>query len=62
MAVIARGTKLIEDAGGTAGTSLPLAARASIRLFSWLFRLNRQEGQRGWQLVAVAAEPEVGAT
>ena len=57
--VVARGRKLIDDAGSTNG--LPLTARAAIRTFSWLFRLNASESQRGWQLVAVALEPR-GAT
>jgi hypothetical protein len=57
MVVIARGQKLIDDAASPNGDSLPLAARAMIRLFSWLFRMNQSKGQRGWQLVAVAVEP-----
>jgi SAM-dependent methyltransferase len=57
LVVIARGRKLIDDASGDGGRPLPLAARAMIRLFSSLFRLNRQDGRRGWQLVAVAVEP-----
>lgn len=58
MVVIARGEKLITDAASPNGDSLPLAARAMIRLFSWLFRMNQSTGQRGWQLVAVAVEPK----
>ena len=54
LAVVARGEKLIQDAAGEHGSRLPLTARATIRMFSWLFRLNRQTGVRGWQLVAVA--------
>jgi len=56
LTVVARGRKLIQDAEGGDG-SLPLAARAAIRLFSWLFRMNAVETQHGWQLVAVAVEP-----
>ena len=57
MTVVARGAKLIQDASGMDGRPLPLAARVAIRTFSWLFRLNRPTGLRGWQLVAVAIEP-----
>jgi SAM-dependent methyltransferase len=57
LAVVARGEKLIEDAAGDDGRTLPLAARATIKMFSWLFRANRHTGVRGWQLVAVAVEP-----
>jgi len=53
LSVVARGKKLIDDAGG----ALPLSARAAIWAFTKLFRLNRIETQLGWQLVAVAAEP-----
>jgi SAM-dependent methyltransferase len=58
LVVIARGEKLIQDASGDDGRSLPLAARATIKMFSWLFRFNRHAGLRGWQLVAVAVEPK----
>jgi hypothetical protein len=27
-------------------------------MFSWLFRMNRETGVRGWQLVAVAVQPQ----
>jgi SAM-dependent methyltransferase len=57
LVVVARGEKLIADASGDGGRPLPLAARTMIRLFSSLFRLNRKDGRRGWQLVAVAVEP-----
>jgi len=53
LTVVARGKKLIDDAGG----ALPASARAAIWAFTKLFRLNRIETLRGWQLVAVAAEP-----
>jgi SAM-dependent methyltransferase len=55
LTVIARGKKLIEDT--SAARELPLTARAAIRLFSALFRLNRVETALGWQLVATAEEP-----
>ena len=57
LAVVARGEKLIQDASSDDGRSLPLAARATIKMFSWLFRMNQHTGTRGWQLVAVAVEP-----
>jgi SAM-dependent methyltransferase len=60
LTVVARGKKLIQDANGAA--SLPMSARAAIRAFSWLFKLNRTETQLGWQLVAVAEEPSRAAT
>jgi len=53
LTVVARGKKLIQDAGG----ELPLSARAAIWAFTRLFRLNTVETLRGWQLVAVAVEP-----
>jgi SAM-dependent methyltransferase len=60
LVVVARGEALIQDAAGGDGKPLPFAARAMIRLFSWLFRLNRETGRRGWQLVAVGVEPGPG--
>jgi len=57
LVVVARGEALIRDAEGGAGQALPLAARAMIRGFSWLFKMNRETGTRGWQLVAAAVEP-----
>jgi SAM-dependent methyltransferase len=53
MTVIARGRRLIMDAEG----DLRGAARVAIWGFSQLFRLNKFEGSRGWQLLAVAREP-----
>jgi 2-polyprenyl-3-methyl-5-hydroxy-6-metoxy-1,4-benzoquinol methylase len=53
LAVVARGKKLIEDASGT-DADLPLAARATMQAFSWLFRLNASKTKLGWQLVARA--------
>lgn len=58
LTVVARGESLIRDAAGGDGQALPLAARGMIRIFSWLFRLNSEAGRRGWQLVAVAVEPD----
>jgi SAM-dependent methyltransferase len=57
LVVVARGAALIKDAASGDGRPLPLAARGMIRIFSSLFRLNRKDGLRGWQLVAVAVEP-----
>jgi hypothetical protein len=54
LAVIARGEKLISDAGGSDGRSLPLVVTAAMRVFGWLFRLNSVRTRRGWQLLAVA--------
>jgi SAM-dependent methyltransferase len=53
LTVIARGEKLIADAAGE-GRAMPAAARAAMRMFGWLFRLNSARTMRGWQLVAVA--------
>jgi SAM-dependent methyltransferase len=55
LTVVLRGEKLIDDA--RAEGSLPLPARAAMRLFSALFRMNRHDSRRGWQLVATASEP-----
>jgi SAM-dependent methyltransferase len=55
LVVIARGRKLIEDAGNEG--SLPLTARLAMQAFSLLFALNRGGARWGWQLVAVAREP-----
>jgi SAM-dependent methyltransferase len=55
--VIARGKSLITDVDQQGGQSLPWAARAAMRGFDWLFRWNRAETMRGWQLVARALEP-----
>lgn len=57
LVVVARGARLIDDAAGGDGKPLPFAARALIRVFTSLFRWNRKDGRRGWQLVAVAVEP-----
>ena len=54
LSVIARGEQLIADASGT----LPPHARAAMWAFGQLFRLNAQRGARGWQLLAIAREPE----
>lgn len=55
LVVIARGRKLVQDAA-TQGP-MPPAAQIMLRTFSWLFRWNRAETTRGWQLVAVARAP-----
>jgi 2-polyprenyl-3-methyl-5-hydroxy-6-metoxy-1,4-benzoquinol methylase len=57
LAVVARGAALIRDVSSDDAQQLPLSARALIRVFSTLFRFNRDAGRRGWQLVAVAVEP-----
>jgi SAM-dependent methyltransferase len=54
LVVIARGTKLVEDATRPARGRPPLAALAAMEAFSWLFKLNPRRTTRGWQLVAVA--------
>ena len=72
LAVVARGEALIKDAAATgpgtgeaeAGESgngavkLPLAARAMIRMFSLLFKMNVDKTRLGWQLAAVGVVPE----
>jgi SAM-dependent methyltransferase len=57
--VVVRGTALIRDVASDEGQQLPRSARALMRLFSTLFRFNRDRGRHGWQLVAVAVEPGV---
>jgi hypothetical protein len=58
LVVVARGKRLIDDAAEGDDVTLPLSARAAIRMFSWLFRLNTGKTRFGWQLVAVGAEPQ----
>ena len=55
LAVVARGDALIKDASGDEERGLPLSARATIRMFSWLFKLNASKVDLGWQLVAIAS-------
>ena len=51
LVVILRGRRLIEDAGaGSTG----IAARAAMRLFGLLFRLNADASPWGWQTIARA--------
>jgi SAM-dependent methyltransferase len=57
LAVVARGEALIKDAAGDTGSHLPLAARAMIRTFSVLFRMNISRTKLGWQLAAVGLVP-----
>ena len=53
MIVVARGDALIKDMPKDGG-DLPLTARAVIRVFSTLFKLNTSKTRLGWQLAAVA--------
>jgi 2-polyprenyl-3-methyl-5-hydroxy-6-metoxy-1,4-benzoquinol methylase len=55
LTVITRGQRLVEDA--TDG-EMPVMARMAMRAFSWLFRMNTVRTLRGWQLIAVAVEPD----
>jgi 2-polyprenyl-3-methyl-5-hydroxy-6-metoxy-1,4-benzoquinol methylase len=55
--VVARGNALIDDLDVADGGKLGWAPRAAMRGFDWLFRWNRSETTRGWQLVARALEP-----
>ena len=57
LAVVARGEALVKDAAGEEGQGLPLTARATIRMFSLLFKLNASKVDLGWQLVALGKEP-----
>jgi trans-aconitate methyltransferase len=57
LVVIARGKKVIDDVAGGHEAELPAAARAAMRAFSWLFKMNARKTSLGWQLAAVAAEP-----
>ena len=54
--VVARGKRLVSDAA--ADHVLPASARAAMSAFDWLFRFNRATGRLGWQLLAIAVEPE----
>jgi SAM-dependent methyltransferase len=61
LTVVARGQALIRDVASGQGRDLPLGARAAMRAFSTLFRLNLDHGRHGWQLIAVAIEPRQGS-
>jgi len=56
LTVVARGKKLIVDAGGE--RPLPKLAGVAMKVFSKFFQLNADEGRHGWQLVATAIEPK----
>lgn len=56
LVVVARGKALVQDASGD--RTLPLTARAAMRVFSLLFRLNTSATRLGWQLVAVGVKPK----
>ncbi len=58
LAVVARGEALVRDAAGEE-LNLPAQARAAIRMFSVLFKLNQRGGVLGWQLIGAAREPGV---
>lgn len=55
--VVARGDALIRDVDLAGGGKLGWAPRAAMAGFDWLFRWNRSQTTRGWQLVARALEP-----
>ncbi len=55
LAVVARGKKLITEVADERGLST--SARATMRVFGWLFQYNARATRRGWQLVATALEP-----
>ena len=58
LVVVARGKKVITDVASQNGTThLPLSARAAMRAFSVLFKLNSSKTTLGWQLAARASEP-----
>ncbi len=57
LAVLARGRKLIEEAGGGTESALPATGRAMLRVFETLFKFNASKTRLGWQLVAVATQP-----
>jgi SAM-dependent methyltransferase len=56
LAMVARGPRLINDVAHTG--PLPFGVRAAMLTFSLLFELNSSTTPWGWQLVAVAREPE----
>jgi SAM-dependent methyltransferase len=60
LTVVLRGEALVADVAAAAARDLPWSARAAMRAFSWLFRLNLAKTPLGWQLVAVASEPVAG--
>jgi 2-polyprenyl-3-methyl-5-hydroxy-6-metoxy-1,4-benzoquinol methylase len=58
LAVIARGERLVEQ--GASATASSAIARATMRTFNLLFRLNLPIRRWGWQTVAVARVPRQG--
>jgi len=58
--IVARGKALIRDVDQAGGRQLPTAARVAMRAFDRLFRWNRSDTMRGWQIVARANEPARG--
>jgi SAM-dependent methyltransferase len=57
LVVIARGKRIIADVAGGDERALPASARAAMRAFSWLFKMNSSKTTLGWQLAAVATRP-----
>ena len=56
--VVARGEALIKDVDLSGAAPLPRSARLAMRAFDWLFRWNRTETLRGWQILGEAREPQ----
>lgn len=54
MLVIARGNKVISDAGSDPSGISRILMNASVAVFKFLFRFNSHSTKRGWQVVASA--------
>jgi len=57
MVVVMRGRKLVDDVSVSNEGASSRLARAAMRVFGILFRLNTASGRWGWQIVAVARKP-----
>jgi SAM-dependent methyltransferase len=54
LAVIARGSRLIDDVSKTEVSQVPVSARAAMWMFDKLLRPGINSGSHGWQMLAVA--------
>jgi hypothetical protein len=57
MIVVMRGRTLVDDVSANNDGASSRWARATMRVFGVLFRLNAASGPWGWQIVAVARKP-----
>jgi hypothetical protein len=55
--VVARGNALIQDVAASATSQMSFMAQAVMKVFSLLFKMNRDRSRFGWQLFAIAEKP-----